>query len=354
MSGSSARRRQRVGIVGGGRAGLSLAIALAVDGAQEIEVRLWIRDPERAAAAIAWLEAAGLAGVAVDSPIAGDADSSGRLAGSVDVWRGLDVLVFAVPDRAIEPAVASAAAAGWLGPELCLLHLSGAAPVDALTGAGHRCVAAMHPLAALRDPLLVAPSAAAVAEVLQTLCGATFGLAGASDALAIATSWLDRWHAPRVLLAPDARVLWHAAAALVANDLVALLALGEGLAQDAGVDPVLARPAQLHLARSALDAVRAETADGAPIWHGLTGAVRRGDAETLARHVTAMEAVGAHEAAREHRALSQVLVALLARHHALPADRLAALRAVLAAPAGPGPTLAVGDGPIGDGPVDPG
>lgn len=314
---------ERVGIVGGGRAALSLAVALAADQGERRAILLAIRDPHRAATASGWLRRAGIVGVEVHGTQPPAASTR---------WQQLDVVVFAVPDRAIQDAVRTATVAGWLRPDQRLLHLSGAAPVEDLGVAGHRHVAVMHPLAALRDPLLVPPGPAAVAEVRATLCGATFGLAGDGDALAVAGRWLDRWGSPRLLLGPQARVLWHAAAALVANDLVALLALGEALAARAGIPASASRPAQLHLARTALDAVRAESAGGAPLWQGLTGAVRRGDAGTLAHHLEVMEQIGAEGAAQRHRALSATLVELLAADEALPADRVAAMRAVLERP----------------------
>lgn len=313
-------RRQRVGIVGAGRAGLSLAIALVADGRTSVDVVLGVRDPERAERIGHWLDMAGLGGVRIDAaPTPRSAAAS--------AWAELDVIVFAVPDRAIDQAVATLVAADALSPACCLLHLSGAAPVEALAAGAPRPMAALHPLAALRDPLRVDPGPGAVAEVVGTLRGATFGLAGDDRALDLAVTWLDAWHSPRVRLAAEGRVLWHAAAALVANDLVALLALGEALAEAAGVATELARPAQLHLARSALDAVGAEAPGSAPIWHGLTGAVRRGDAETLARHLAAMVDARADRAAAQHRSLSAVLVELLARDGALPTERIEAMRA---------------------------
>jgi len=221
-----------------------------------------------------------------------------------------DLLVFAVPDRALADAARLACGHGsvWL-------HLSGAVAPDVLQIAGGPTqVAAMHPLCALPDPIAGATAEQAAAPLRGALCA----VGGAAQAVARALA--ERVGGLAFVLDPAGRAAYHAAAALVANDLVALLALGGAACEAAGVPQPLVAPGLLHLARSSLSAVA-----GRPLAAGLTGAVSRGDAATLASH---LQALANHPpAAAVHAALSEVLLALVATR--LPAEQVAAVRAAL-------------------------
>ena len=169
---------------------------------------------------------------------------------------GVDLLVLAVPDR----AVAEVAAAVRPEPGTVVAHLSGALGLDAL--APHPRRAAVHPLVPLPSP-----------EVgrVRLRSGVTFATAG--DALAGEVVALL---GGRCIEVPDdRRAEYHAAACIAANHVVALLGQVRRVAESAG----LGLEPFVGLARAAL----ADVADLGPA-AALTGPAARGDKATLERH----------------------------------------------------------------------
>jgi predicted short-subunit dehydrogenase-like oxidoreductase (DUF2520 family) len=175
---SSRRRLRHVRIVGPGRAGTSLALALTNAG---------------------WDV----------GPMLGRGDD---LAGAAE---GVDLLVLATPDdtirdvaRAVEP-----------DPSTVVAHLSGARGLEVL--APHERRAAVHPLVALPTPELGA----------RRLVGGWFAVAG--DPLA---DEVVRALRGRSFAVGDAdRTTYHAAAVIASNHLVALMGQVERLAGTVGV-----------------------------------------------------------------------------------------------------------------------
>ncbi len=214
----------RVRIIGAGRAGSSLATALSRAG---WEVH----------------------------PMLGRVDDVGGAA------HGADLLLLGIPDHAVE-SVASAVepSAGAV-----VAHLSGSLGLDPL---------AAHPRRAVLHPLVALPDAERGAE---RLVGAWFGLAEEGDPLVAEVVASLQGRAVHVAEGDWAR--YHAAAVIASNHLVALLGQAERVAAGVGA-PV---EAFLDLARGSLSDVAALGPRAA-----LTGPVRRGDAETVARHLAAL------------------------------------------------------------------
>jgi predicted short-subunit dehydrogenase-like oxidoreductase (DUF2520 family) len=186
---------RRVRIVGPGRAGGSLARALAGAG--------W--DVQ---------------------PLVGRADD---VAGAAE---GVDLVVLATPDGAI----AGVAQAVRPRDGMVVAHLSGAAGLDVLAPHGRR--AAVHPLMALPNPEVGA----------RRLPGGWFAVAGDPMAREVVDAL-----GGRAFAVDDAdRVVYHAAAVAASNHLVALLGQVERLAAAVGVP----FEAYLDLAAATLDNVR--------------------------------------------------------------------------------------------------
>jgi predicted short-subunit dehydrogenase-like oxidoreductase (DUF2520 family) len=187
---------RRVRIVGPGRAGRALALAL------------------------------GRAGWDV-APLVG---RDGDVAGAAD---GVDLVVLATPDD----AVAAVAAAVRPVAGTVVAHLAGALGLDVL--APHERRAAVHPLMALPTPELGA----------ERLAGGWFAVAGDPLAGEVVAALGGRSFA----VADADRATYHAAAVVASNHLVALLGQVERLATEAGVplEPYL------DLAAATLDHVRA-------------------------------------------------------------------------------------------------
>lgn len=228
-----------------------------------------------------------------------------------------DVAVVCVPDRAVLDAARQAVRAGvqaavWLHTAGALAgdHLRAAVP--ALCAVGN-----LHPLAAVAGPADPSP-----------LRGALFALAGDPAAVAVARQLAASMGGAPTAVPDAARPAYHAAAALVANDWVALFSLAEAQVASAGLDPAALRRGLLHLGRSALDRVAQLGADE-PAIAGLTGAVRRGDAATVQVHLAALQSV--EGAAALHADASAVLVNQLVASGRLSGELAAAVRAICAA-----------------------
>jgi pantoate--beta-alanine ligase len=182
-----------VRIVGAGRAGSSLARALAG------------------------------AGWSVDGPLARDADVAGAA-------QGVDLLVIATPDA----AVATVAAAVEPVPTTVVAHLAGSLGLDVL--APHPRRASIHPLVS-------------IATAATPLAGRWWAVAG--DPLAQRV--VDDLGGRAVAVDDGQRAAYHAAACIASNHLVALLGQVERVAAAAGV-PL---DAYLDLVRGTVDNVAA-------------------------------------------------------------------------------------------------
>ncbi|MBK6431287.1 DUF2520 domain-containing protein [Candidatus Amarolinea dominans] len=117
------------------------------------------------------------------------------------------------------------------------------------------------------------------------LPGSFFALEGAGPlcdwlpALAAALDGAWQW------LKPGARPLYHAGAVFASNYVVTLFSVGVRLLTQAGLTPTQASAALLSLTQGA---VRNLATVGLPA--ALTGPIRRGDAETVVRHLAALDA----------------------------------------------------------------
>lgn len=191
----------------------------------------------------------------------------------------VELVLIATPDQAI----AEVARAMEPGERAVVAHLSGSAGLRPL--AGHRRRAVVHPLVALPDPERGA----------ERLVGAWFGLSDGGDPMVAEVVASLRGRVVTVAEADWAR--YHAAAVIASNHLVALLGQAERVAAGIGA-PV---EAFLDLARGSL----ADVADLGPR-AALTGPLRRGDEDTVRRHLEALppaERAGYEAMAAEARRL---------------------------------------------------
>jgi predicted short-subunit dehydrogenase-like oxidoreductase (DUF2520 family) len=200
---------------------------------------------------------------------------------------GVDLVVIATPDAAI----AGVAAAVTPDDRGVLAHLAGSLGLEVL--APHHRTAALHPLVSLPEVEVGARRLAA---------GAWFAVAGDPIVQRAVADLGGRWFE----VADGDRATYHAAAAVASNHLVALLGQVARLADGIGVP----FEAYLDLARASLDNVAAL---GPPA--ALTGPVARGDWDTVARHLAALDP-SEREAYRALAAAARRLV----DDHGLPPD----------------------------------
>jgi predicted short-subunit dehydrogenase-like oxidoreductase (DUF2520 family) len=285
--------RSDVGVVGFGRAGAAVAVALATAGHRLVGVS--VRSDAAAARARRHLPTAERLPPAV-------------LAAQVDV------LILAVSDDALGPVAAEIAARGFRRSDGIVAHLSGRhglAPLAPLAAAG-MARAAVHPIMSLAG---IDPAADAA-----HLRGTTFGVTADPAARAVASRLVTDLGGRPVEIADEARTLYHAAIVLGANYLAALTgAAAEALAVAGVSDPVDAlRPLLRVSLENALRAGDAAT----------TGPVRRGDAGTVAAHLDAL-ALAAPGDVAAYVALARLAATRLAAAGLLPATAATAVHASL-------------------------
>lgn len=236
-----------VGIIGPGRAGLGLALALERAGVRVLGVhgRRRKRVPARIVLSVGgaapWLEEAGVVFLAVRDELLGACVR--ELHRSRSVRRGQVVL-----------------------------HLSGAVTAEVLAPlrAAGAAVGSIHPLMTVSaDP----------AHAAAHLRGATFALEGDVRAVRLARAIARRLGGVPIVLTAAVKARYHAGAVFASNYVVALLATAEDLLVGAGIGRRAARAALIPLARASLDNVAA-----AGPARALTGPIARGDVGTVRRH----------------------------------------------------------------------
>lgn len=239
-----------IAIVGPGRMGQGLGLALVVSGA---EVRILGRRRREMAG--------GLRLVTRD-------------------WRPVltetDLVLVATRDDAIPNAAKDLADLAVLGGRHRVLHLSGRLGRSALaplerTGAA---LGSLHPLQTIADPL-TAPA---------RLRGVWAAVEGDDRAREAAIGLCGRLGMRPVEVDEQGKTAYHAGAAVLANYTVTLADLASRLAEQAGVAPEVAHAMYLPLLSGVL-----QNLESLPPAEALTGPIRRGDAETVKAHLAALD-----------------------------------------------------------------
>lgn len=225
------------------------------------------------------------------------------------------VVLLAVPDAAIRATASAVAGALPGGAAPAVVHLSGALGLDELAPAAARgcAVGSLHPFqpfASVRPPEAFAGSTVAIEAGDAAVLARLRALAAAIGAR------------PRHVR-DDQRVLYHAAAVVASAHVVALASQARRLLVELGFDDEEALAALLPLLRGA--AVNLEQR-GLP--DALSGPLRRGDADTVARHVAELARLDAPDLLDAYLALSREGVRLAAGT-GLDAEGVARLRGVL-------------------------
>ena len=206
-----------------------------------------------------------------------------------DVVERAELVLLAVPDDALEPLVGGLAEVGaWQAGQL-VVHTSGRHGWRVLTPVTRSGAIplALHPAMTFSGRSLD----------LARLADCCFAVTAPAPVLPIGQALVVEMGAEPVVVAEEARPLYHAALAHGANHLVTLVAEAVDLLAAAGVDP----PGRVlgPLLSAALDnALR----------HGdaaLTGPVARGDAGTVEAHLEAIAGSGVEGALGTYRAIAR-------------------------------------------------
>lgn len=280
-----------VAVVGAGRVGTAVAVRLRSSGHTIVAVGGREATADRAGTF--------LPGVRVTTP-----DEAAAAA---------EVVFVTVPDDAVASVVSAFAHA--CRPGTWVVHCSGALALDVLdpaADAGCRRLA-IHPLQTFPD----------VRRAIDDLPGSTAAVTADDDeGFALGQRLAEDLGARPFRLTEGARPLYHAAAVLASNDLVALSSLAARAFELAGVpDPV---DAMQPLQRATVDNVgRLGPVDA------LTGPVVRGDAGTLARNLEAL-AARLPDAVPVYVVLARAAMELAVRGGRLTPERRVAVEEVLA------------------------
>ncbi|MGH8934350.1 MAG: Rossmann-like and DUF2520 domain-containing protein [Egibacteraceae bacterium] len=244
----------RVGVIGPGRVGTALALALpwpayevvAVAGRGEITLA-------RFAAAFPGVEVRPVANVGAEA----------------------DLVLICVPDDALEQVVREVAKADGVVEGSRWVHTSGGYGPEALRPlalcGAH--VAACHPAMTFPDP----------DRGLERLPGASWAVTAASEDLAWARILVTDLRGSPITVPAGARTLYHAGLAVGSNATATVVTLARDLLLGAGVQDPNAFLGPLVTTSAAGAAERGIEA--------LTGPVRRGDAQTVAKHLKELREV---------------------------------------------------------------
>lgn len=248
--------RPRVALVAAGRVGTAVTVLLQRAGCEVVGV--WSRSAPSAERAHSMLEAPLL-----DLTVPTDAD----------------LVIIGASDAAIT------ATAGMIAPvvsgSVTVAHLSGSLGPDVLEPVIDKGATpvAMHPVQACPD----------VATAIERLPGSAWGITVAESH----ATWVE--HIVRDLLQGtpvhvdgDDRPMWHAACVMTSNGIAALMAFGESVLREIG----MSEPEKI-LGPLAAGTV-ANALDGGGGGTTLTGPVVRGEAETLRRHIEALNRDAPH------------------------------------------------------------
>jgi predicted short-subunit dehydrogenase-like oxidoreductase (DUF2520 family) len=188
---------------------------------------------------------------------------------------GAELVVIATPDDAITEVARQLATTRAISRDQVVLHLSGLLDRTALlpleeTGAA---CGSFHPVQSVAEPGTAA----------ERLKGAYVGIEGDERALVAAERLANTLRMVPVRIPAEAKPAYHAGAAFVANYTVALVGVAERLARSAGVAPDVAARLYLPLLGGAVANLTSLGPAAA-----LTGAVRRGDIQTIQSHLEAL------------------------------------------------------------------
>ena len=223
--------------------------------------------------------------VAVCSPNRRSAQVASSLIGAGEVVGdnamaalGADLILLAVPDRAIASVAIEVSAGGAMRRGAVVAHCAGGLPSAVMSGVraagGHR--GAIHPLQSFAD----------VDTAVQMLPETFFFLEGDDEAVDVLRSVVIALDGRPVHIDGKSKALYHAGAAAASNFLVTLVNYAVTLLFRAGVPRDAGLAALLPLIKGTVANLEAV---GLP--DALTGPIARGDLGTVKRHLRALESM---------------------------------------------------------------
>jgi len=309
------KQKLRVSIIGAGRMGTALGIALRAAG-HPVEI-VATRRPARARRA-----ANAIGGQTLGLSV----QQLGRLnQAQFDRLNNSSLILIATPDDAIEAAARRLAGIFKSNPaglgkgrhgQRIALHTSGAlssevlGPLQILGFA----TGSLHPLVSISDS-----SAGA-----RSLTEAFFALEGEPPAVRVARSMVRSFGGESFLINSSHKSLYHAAAVMASPHAVALLDIALEMLGRCGISPGRAQKVLLPLMKSTVENLTTQSPARA-----LTGTFLRGDVATVRRHLSAIKSEKLDEALKAYVLLGQRSLSLAQRRNS-DRDRLKQIAGILA------------------------
>ena len=257
-----AKRKQKpeVSIIGAGRLGTTLAVALA---GKRYAIRSLVARRVQSAR-----RAASFLGDLLDS----DVQVLG--AKQLRALRPADVFLITTPDDQI--AGVAEDLSGLVLPKATVLHTSGALSAETLAPLRQKGwhTGSIHPLISVSD----------TTKGDAALQGAFWSVEGDRAALRVAKSIVQDLGGKSFSIRSEDKPLYHAAAVMTSGNVVALFDVALEMLGQCGLTPKTARSILLPLIASTVRSL--ETKD--PV-QALTGTFSRGDVETVKRHLDALK-----------------------------------------------------------------
>lgn len=241
-----------IGVIGAGRAGTGIALALSHAGYPVALHGRRARPVPRA----------------LNLTVAPD--------GAPPAWLpDVAVVLLAVRDDAIGDLAAALHASAQIGSTHTVLHLSGVLGQEALAALvpTRAALGSLHPLQTIAEP----------DRAPERLRGAWAAIEGMPAAMERAEALARAMGLRPFRVAPGLKPVYHAGAVFASNYFVVVEAVAQRLLRHAGLPDADAWAALLPLVRGTFENV---TRDGPGA--ALTGPIRRGDAATVTRHLSAL------------------------------------------------------------------
>jgi predicted short-subunit dehydrogenase-like oxidoreductase (DUF2520 family) len=277
MPDAKRKQKPRVSIIGAGRLGTALGVALLQRG-YSIE-SLVARRAQKARQAASFL----------------DAKPQVLAAKQLTSLRPADVFLITVPDDQIAGVVSQLTALEF---EATALHTSGALSSEVLAPLHKRGwhTGSIHPLVSVSD-------------TDATLDGAFWSVEGDAAALRIGKAIVRDLGGQSFSIHSEHKPLYHAAAVMVSGNVVAQFDVALEMLMRCGLNRKTARRILLPLIASTVRSL--QTKDPA---QALTGTFSRGDVETVKRHLAALKQSELVDALELYRLLGQRSLKVTGKH----------------------------------------
>ena len=305
----SQKPKPRVAIIGAGRLGQALAIALPSSG--YAIVGLVARRRRKAEKAAALLKKTGGIDKQRLEPLALGANQFAELPEAY-------LILITTPDDSIADT-AQNLSDSWTGqPRGVVLHTSGALSSEVLAPLAKKGLqtGSIHPLVSISEPVTGATA----------LHGAFFCLEGSREAKRVAETIVRDLEGHSFTIKPDSKALYHAAAVMAAPHLTALVDLATETLSACGLSRSEAQQVFMPLLESTVNNLKTSNPKQA-----LTGTFARGDIATVRRHLDALSGKKLAEARAVYKLLG-LRSLQLAEKNGLDAKLLNEIRKLLRSP----------------------